>query len=317
MITGRNSMAEKNAQEIIIDPPKNVLYVVLHGLICLIDDNRDTFIADLIDMGDDHKYLCGDFLFEDPIQSGLTLKLDGVNKPEPISSDNQLDPMLNAVVKLQHEPDLDNYYQSRITLPRPAKIHYYIKVDLTPGSLPDAKNELVKPPATISGIRVFEYFFVDYKGIHVVTESGEMFWDCPEPVTVTDKATGKSVNAAVLHIYNEPADILLYAGKHNKDEFNFTLAYLGAQLRLSTPAMTLVPNPDPPLGIIPEELHSLDLRQEMIPKLSKTLRQLGHAVELANFKLDFAPDKLKQDADVFGGGGGTQVCGGANGLIGG
>jgi len=309
------NMAKKNAQEQIADPP-NVLYVVLHGLVCLIDDNLDTFIADLVDMGSDHEYICGDFLFETPIQSGATLKLEGVNKPEPKSSDNQLDPTLNAVVKLQHEPDLDNYYHSRINLPRPAKIHYYIKGDLAPGSLPDPKKELIKPPTTISGIRVFEYSFVDSKGVHVTTESGEMFWDCPEPVLVTDKVIKKSVNASVLHIYNEPGDVLPYAGKHNTDEFNFTLAYLGAQLRLSTPAMTLVPNSNPPLGIIPEELHSLDTRQEMIPKLSKTLRQLGHAVELANFKLDFAPDKLKQ-ADAAGGGGGTQVCGGANGLIGG
>jgi hypothetical protein len=37
---------KKSAQEKIVDSPKNVLYVVLHGLVCLIDDNRDTFIAD-------------------------------------------------------------------------------------------------------------------------------------------------------------------------------------------------------------------------------------------------------------------------------
>ena len=311
-------MAEKSAHEKIVESPKNVLYVVLHGLICLIDDNLDTFIADLVDMGNDHEYLCGDFLFEDAIQSGMTLTLGGVNKPEPKSADNQLDARLNAVVKLKHVPDLDNYYHSRINLPRPARIHYYIKGDLASGSLPDPNKELVKLPTTISGIRVFEYTFMESRGVHVTTESGEMFWDCPEPVLVTDKVTKKSINAAVLHIYNEPGDVLPYAGKHNTDEFNFTLAYLGAQLRLSTPAMTLVPNSNPPLGIIPEELHSLDMRQEMISKLSKTLRQLGHAVELANFKLDFAPDKLKQDADFLagGGGGGTQVCGGANGLIG-
>ena len=312
-------MAKRNAQEKVLDVPQNVLYVVLHGLVCLIDDNRYTFIADLVDMGNEHEYLCGDFLFEYPIQSGAELALEGVNKREPqIPKNNMLDPQLNAVVKLNDgEPDLDNYYHSRIYLPRPAKIHYYILGNLDPKSLDDSKKELVATPKQISGIRVFQYSFGYYKDVRVVTKSGETFWNCPEPVLVNDSSTGKSVRAVVLHIYNEPGDILPYAGKHNKDEFNFTLAYLGAQLRLTTPAMTLEPNLKPPLGIIEEELHSLDVRQEMIQKLAMILRPRGHAALSANVKLNFAPDRLKQDADkdAAGGGGGTQVCGGANGLF--
>ena len=46
---------------------ENVLYVVLHGLITLIDVKRKGFIAHVLDIGDDHKYLLGEWLQEQDI----------------------------------------------------------------------------------------------------------------------------------------------------------------------------------------------------------------------------------------------------------
>ncbi|MGZ4856500.1 MAG: hypothetical protein ACXV5R_13710 [Candidatus Angelobacter sp.] len=296
-------------------PRQNILYVVLHGLVCLIDDNQDQFIADLVDMGSDHEYLCGDFLYENQIPNGATLTLRGVDGPMAKSDENKLDSTLNAVVKIAHVPDQDNYYQSRIFLPRPNKITYYIQGVLAAGSLSDPKNELQQPPpTTISGIRVFEYSFTDSKGVHVTTAAGDMFWNCPAPVTFKDSSTGEVVSVAALHIYNEPPGVLPYAGKHNKDEFNFTVSYLGAQVRLASPAVTQLNNYYPPIGMIPEELHALDMRQEMIQELMKILRPMGSAAGPVSFKLDWTPSRLK--ADAAGGGGGTQVCGGANASLG-
>src|SRR6185437_4166978 len=254
------SMAKKSAQEKIVNPPKNVLYVVLHGLICLIDDNRDSFTAALVDMGNDHAYLCGDFLYEDEIESAAELKLNGVDERQTKSKENQLDPKSNAVVKIKYSSNEDNYYHSLLCLPRPAKIHYYIQGKLVKDSLKDSKNELQEPkPEKISGIRVFEYTFADYRGVSVTTKSGDIFWKCPPPTPVVKNS--KSLHVAVLHVFNEPPDKLSNAGKHNKDEFNFTLAYLGAQLRLATPAAELLPNDPPPHGMRPEELYALDMRR--------------------------------------------------------
>jgi hypothetical protein len=42
-------MTEKSEQRIIAKPPKNVLYVVLHGLICLIDDKKNNQIPGIFD----------------------------------------------------------------------------------------------------------------------------------------------------------------------------------------------------------------------------------------------------------------------------
>lgn len=310
-------MAKKNAQEKIAEPPKNVLYVVLHGLVCLIDDKSYNFIADLVDMGDDHEYLCGDFLFEFPIQSGEELTLKGVHEREPtVKNKNDLDTKFNAVVKMPDEPRIDNYYHCRIHLPRPANIHHYIKGKVVADSLKGPLGDLVGTPEKISGIRVFEYYFEDFNEVHVGTKSGETLWKCPEPVLVKDKAT-RYLNAVVLHIYNEPGQVMANAAKHNRDEFNFTFAHLGTQLRLTTPAMRPEDNGEPPLGIIREELYSLDMREETIRKLTAMMRKLRYPVPGATVELDFAPDRLKQDAELLGGGGGTQVCGGPNGLIGG
>jgi hypothetical protein len=298
-----NMTKKMSAQQNVADPPKNVLYVVLHGLVCLIDDNRESFTADLVDMGAEHAYLCGDFLFEDVIASGAELTLNGVDPPRPKSSENQLNTDSNAVVRLgQHMPDLDNYYHSRIHLPRPIRIDYYIVGDLIKGSLDDTKNELVGPPTSISGIRVSKYSFADYKDVRLTTQSGEEFWRCPKLVPVKDE------NVAVLHVFNEPPSELANAGKHNKDEFNFTLAYQGAQLRLTSPATQPAKNGRPPDGMLPEELCALDTRHEMVQKLINSLRPYGSD---SKRPVVFTPD------DTKGGAGGTQVCGGSNGLIGG
>jgi hypothetical protein len=306
---------ENISENEVADPRPNILYVVLHGLVCLIDDNQDQFIGDLVDMGSDHEYLCGGFLYENQIPNGEILTLRGVDGPIAKSAQNKLDSTLNAVVKIAHVPDQDNYYQSRMMLPRPNNITYYIKGVLSSGSLSDPQNELQQPPPkSISGIRVFEYSFTDSKGVHVTTAAGDLFWNCPDPVPVIDPSNGKYVGVAALHIYNEPSSILPYAGKHNKDEFNFTVSYLGAQVKLASPAVTQVNNSTPPLGMIPEELYSLDVRQEMLQNLMWLLRPMSGAAGSISIKLDWSPSRLK--ADAAGGGGGTQVCGGANASLG-
>jgi hypothetical protein len=301
--TKLNRAKVKSKNDLILSK-RNVLYVVLHGLVCLIDDNRKHFTADLVDMGEDHAYLCGDFLAEEPIVNGSELTLLGID-PANISSKNQLDPQKNVAVKLTDIPYSNNYYYCRLNLPRPVDITYYINGTLNSADLPDLYKELQDTPKQIAGIRVFEYTMISPNDVRLQdNDSGEIFWQC-QPQYL---ATTKNLNVAVLHVFNEPAETLDGAAKHNKDEFNFTLSYMDARLRMVQPAI-VQDNDLPPEGIRMEELYALDRRDELVQKLMKSLRE-GTTLS------SFTASSLKS-VSVFGGGGagGSQVCGGANGII--
>src|SRR5436305_11028184 len=54
------------------DPDKpliNTLYVFLHGLITLVDVGKLGFLAYMLDVGDDHRYLCGNWLLEREVKA--------------------------------------------------------------------------------------------------------------------------------------------------------------------------------------------------------------------------------------------------------
>src|SRR5229473_5533224 len=84
----------------------NTLYVVLHGLISLIDIGADGFIAYVVDIGAEHKYLYGNWLTESDIpkkeEGGppLYATLLGVEKGH-----SDIDCKKNAVLKVSRLPD--------------------------------------------------------------------------------------------------------------------------------------------------------------------------------------------------------------------
>jgi hypothetical protein len=339
-------------------PDTNVLYVVLHGLICLVDEGQDGFVAYLNEMGSDHSYLYGDFLGEHSLNldpNNYTQYIDLVNV---CSGTATLNTKLNAVVKSGSVPSPGaKDVRAAISLPRPNDIHYYIKGHISPGALKGDPKYLVEVPKQISGIRIFEYLVPDFGQVQLQSGPRNILWKCAPPVVVNDPVKNRQINVAVLHIYNEPPEEMPHAqaADHNLREFNRTLTYLGADLTLQVPGrVQKVNDPHPLPGLLQEEVLALDRRPDYVvtlvpylrailsnPEIEKLMKQLntkekGHFNDCGKpFKDDGKPLQIsktlarllfclkKQIAppenqlDGAGGAGGSQVCGGANGIVGG
>jgi hypothetical protein len=294
---------------------KNTFYVVLHGLVCLVDLGKPNgFRAYLHEMAAEHSYLCGDFFAEVELkakQDGYPLYLDlkGIKSPGP----KTLDPNQNAIIKLATAPTVKTGdVRAVIDLPRPNDISYFISGKLDPRSLQGDESSLVQVPQLVSGVRVFEYNFASYDTFRQIRVRGEnhyIMWECPEPTLIKD------TNVAVLHVYNEPPDELpgSQAAEHNVREFNRSLDFLGAKLQLTSAASSTPPNSSP-FGLLVQEVSSLDTRQRFANIAMPWLRELWTLQpHLVDKKADLIDVLLKQLA--AGGGGGSQVCGGANGQV--
>jgi hypothetical protein len=335
-------------------PPNHILYVIMHGLICLVDEGPGGgFIAYLNDMGSEHKYFCGDFLAEKEIPvtgTGYAQYLELVNVAGNING-NTLDPSQNAVVNLPYAPESTANIRAAIGLPRPLDICHFIQGTLAPKAFAGNIKRLVKPPQTITGIRVFQYSFSDYHCVRLQDGPHNIIWECPKPVCIKDK-DGNPLHIAVLHIYNEPLEEMPHpqAAEHNLREFNQTLSYLGApDLQLKIPGHVITPSstsPHPLLAVLPEEVSALDHRHayivSLIPHFRTLISQQQQIEDLAKVLLDLESQQInKQDGSAGllpylepiktlvcmaqavlnprgaggGGAGGSQVCGGANGLV--
>jgi hypothetical protein len=279
----------------------NTLYVVLHGLICLVDTKTE-FVAYLLDMGSQHSYLCGNFLTEKDIPgpdigaNPLEGTLQGVDPVQAVPDENTLNQDLNAVVKMRSVPPTTNRgLHVSIHLPRPKKIYYFICGYVDRGSISGDTTELFKIPKMISGIRVFEYTFSDPTNLLVNLNNDTTLWTCPNPLP--------HPNVTSLHIYNEPPipfQTTAAAAAHNVFEFNESGRLLGTSCRLTKAADDIIaaaPGQDPISGLLPAETASLDTRDDTFAKF------------LASIRLRIVP---RVD---FGGGAGSQVCGGMNGQI--
>jgi hypothetical protein len=296
--------------------PENVLYVILHGSIVLVDvlkDSKNGFDAYLLDMGKAHQYMYGTWFLEDVIperqlgQDPMILTLEGVNPSALVSGTNDLNPDLNAVVKLPAAPVINSgVVRALVHLPRPRKIYYFTCGTVEKGSFVGAGvARLVdnKEPSTISGIRVFEYTFdaAAKTGLLAGNPEALRVWDCPN-----DLAPVGTRRVAVLHIYDEPGTSMTAAAakQHNLEEFETSLRLLGASFKLTknphevrpAPATLLQPAPAD-LGILEQELGALGNRGDfMLDSLFKDRSGTERKV-----------------SKIAGGGG--QICGAGNGLV--
>jgi len=245
------------------DNSENTLYVVLHGLITLLDVGQKGFVAFILDMKDVHKYMLGDWLEEQEIpkrklgKKPLRASLGKVN-PETICQHNTLDPDQNAIVKKTKAPNMAHQkVRAIIDLPRPRNISHFTIGKLDQGALKDDLGELVKPPTHLAGVRIFEYTFPKKpQPPPSLREQGKKLplWVCPnELATVSNK------NIAVLHIYNQPGMRLLPGSHHNKEEFNDSAAFLGAKVAL-VGATKEANETGPPAGILKGEVECLSGR---------------------------------------------------------
>jgi hypothetical protein len=288
---------------------ENVFYLVLHGFISLIDVGDDGFVGLVLDMGDAHAYLYGDWLFEQtlpvraPGQFPLHLGVEGVDSYKKDESKNTLDSSKNVVVKLDSFPSLPNpSVRALLFLPRPRQIYYAISGTIDPNSIQGTKWDIGRiqgTPAEVSGVKVFEYTCKTFEAVKLVhyTNDTNPYW-CPTPDHVVELV---SKRIAILHIYDEPQKTMLpdEAAQHTVDEFNASLKVLGVQVQLTKKADDHVTLPSPIDGLLLEELDTLDKRSLLTLDLLNQQRAQG----------------ANDNTNPIGGGTGGQVCSGAHAVI--
>jgi hypothetical protein len=301
-------------------PPENILFVVMHGFISLVDTGgkEDAFLAYILDMGDEHAYLYGDWLYEEefpirsPGQLPLVLELQGVDS-YPQNAKNTLDTTVNVVVEVAEVPYLDDpAILAIIHLPRPRAIYYAISGDIQKDSLKGTVDDVKKiqgKPTQVSGIRIFVYTCPDFDKVQLMstlTNDTDPLWHAPKltegnPAKFPDHTPPPPRNVFVLHIYDEPPVTMSTedAQAHTMEEFNKSLEMMRVAVQLTKEAGDLEPpNPLPPdlEGLISEELSTLNIRRRLV---------LG----LLNEARGGCPE---EDA---GSGTGGQVCSGAHGVL--
>ena len=272
------------------------LYVFLHGLICLVDVGKLGFLGYMLDVGEDHKYLCGNWLLERevrqrPTRSPLRMQLVGVYPGEA-----RLDEGLNFIVKLAAHPNASDIpSRAIITLPRPKHIYYFNQGAVHHTSCQGNTGRFSKFPTVVSGLRVFEYRFRNYSDVALVDDYGKCIWECPPPASIKDVHR----LVATMHIYDEPQEEV--PAGHNLHEFNTSLKFLGVE-----DVELLDSNTDPRIndlilpGALPGETSTLDSRDPDVLQLLFQARR----------------NELFVARDAGSGGGGP-VCGGANATMGG
>ena len=288
-------MAKKSAQENAVDPAQNVLYVVLHGLICLVD-NGEGFTGYLLDRSEDkrvvHEYKGGTFRQEDDLDERETLQLYGTDGTGKTKLDRKMNPVLNK----PNPKDQVFFARNKIVLKYPNAILHFVCGN--PGnSLKDPDNELKEAKCFISGTRVFQYFFDNYANVKVGGNKS-FSWQCPNPA-----ATG---GYAVFQLYNEPEFDPggVVSIQHSLFEFNDSLVYMQAKsVQLRDAIVKPVAGDTVPTGLTADQVCPLDMRDIVAAQL-----RLQRKRKPFN---DFIVRYGKMD--LLGGGGGTQVCGGVNG----
>ncbi|PYP87918.1 MAG: hypothetical protein DMG65_16195 [Candidatus Angelobacter sp. Gp1-AA117] len=273
------------------DPPKNILYVVLHGLICLVDDG-DKFTGYLLDRSNDkfiqHVYKGGDFgkEKEKDLEKSEILQLKGVDD----TGNERLSAKMNPVLKNPKPKDQTFFARNRIILKRPNAILHFVCGD--PGdALKDPKNELKEKHCLISGTRVFQYSFKNYNDVNVSGDKS-FSWNCPNAAV------------AVFHLYNEPEEDPggVRSLQHSLNEFNDSLGFMQAdQVQLTNAVVTATFGDRLPPGLTADQVCALAVRDRVAAALKKRSRK-----EEEEFIITYGKDDR-------GGGGGTQVCGGING----
>lgn len=277
--------------------PEHRLYVVFHGLVCLVDVGLDGFIAHFIEIGDEHDYLYGNWLVEKEIppraegQDPFRAHLVGIDPGFA-----NLDYTLNAVVPIA-KPPVDTHASVRavINLPRPRAIYQALSGPVTEGMFSDVTKLINQtPPRRVAAIRVFEYTFPfdhdsagnEINKVALIGRDGTPLWTCPDLAEIKLSGDGHRLppcsspievagllKVAVLHFFDEPGDDPDDPDTHNIKEFGMSTSFLGVQLSLNAAAkVDDKERPNIP-GLLPGETEPLSVREDSVLHLLLAARE--------------------------------------------
>lgn len=284
---------------------QNLLHVVMHGLICLVDIGEKGYVAFMLDVGEVHEYKCGDWLDENPIpprglgQLPLIASLLGVDNSPLVPGENDLDTSSNVILSIKALPSLgDPRIRAVFNLPRPKNIYYFVGGAIPGGALRGTDLPQVKgSPSIITNVKVFEYLLSPNRSIYLASDppDASILWTLQE----LSPTTNLDVAAASMHIYNEPPKPMNEDEgiKHGLDEFNESLDFFGLDINLAKPTTLNQSAPNFPPGLLLDEVTPLDKRNIIVRGLASAAR--------AN----------QAYRDGTGGGTGGQICSGAHATI--
>lgn len=189
--------------EIVPGTGPGILYVFLHGLICLIE-SRDRFLGVVVDMGDEHSYRVGDWLLETPITRGSTMQLTGVTP-----ANAALDPQRITIVRRPLAAGIASQTYATVSLPKPKALHSLRRTNF-PAGLVSGKaaadlNQTSPGTLTIAALHILEYDFAELADVALDGSP----WGPP--------TTFRASRAATLHLFAEPE--VVKSGSHQVKEF--------------------------------------------------------------------------------------------------
>ncbi len=245
---------------------KNIVYVVFHGLTPIVENTTThEFRAYVLSMGDEHRYLYGDWLREAGILAGFAGEL--VVGAGPTTRNAALDASKRPTIELKKPVDeAQKAIHARIVLPRPDDINYGNSGAL---NLSDGHRCLVDPHVGLNaGVTVFRYNLNSFAGCYLVSESGSILWEPNSRTMVTVK--GDDYVIAALHVFSNPP--LETSDNHSLAEFNLSARVLGERaVKIGTKTVDGKPSTPPP-GLCAAELLSLYKREQFLESLANKAR---------------------------------------------
>ena len=257
---------------------KNILYVVFHGLISIVENTKKKeFRAYILSMGDEHRYLFGDWLREIDIPAGFAGKLvvGGRKGKHAGHLDASQRPTVHAE-KIERETCVDEKHDAihaRILFPQPDRVIYANSGSL---ALKSGSGALKYPDVkTNAGATVFAYDLkdqTDFYASFLASEHSANKWEADSLSTTTRENT--TYRVAALHIFSNPRRAT--GTDHSLKEFSLSAQVLGAPvLKLARVGMDITAQlaPPPPDGLCRAELLSLPRRDSILQALAEQARQ--------------------------------------------
>ncbi len=243
---------------------KNIVYIVFHGLTPIVENTTThEFRAYVVSMGDEHRYLYGDWLREAGILAGFAGEFVVGEGPTPRNA--TLDASKRPTIKMKKPVDeTQKAIHARIALPRPDDISYGNSGCL---NLSDGHQYLVDQNVGFNaGVTVFRYNVNSFAGCYLVSESGSILWE-PNSRTITK---GAKYEIAALHVFSNPPHAT--SDNHSLAEFNLSARVLGERaVKISTKTVDGKPSTPPP-GLCADELLSLYKREQFLESLANKAR---------------------------------------------